>query len=83
MLEPLRRALLHYYIALTMSAGMATPLAWVPSLDGPPPIVRRSRQPGAGQLDPCEIVSDGTVSAVVTRPLAPDLSVPPSMILDN
>lgn len=83
MFKPLRRALLNYFIALSMNAGMATPLAWTPSLDGPPPIVRRYWQPGTGHLDPREVVSVGAASAVVTNPLTSSSSIPATVIHDN
>lgn len=63
----LGRSLLHYYIALKLSAGAIAPLGLPAHFDSPPPIVRRHRRETGG-WDPREMIRIGDTVAVLTLP---------------
>lgn len=79
----LGRSLLHYYIALKLSAGSIAPLGLPAYLDAPPPIVRRHQRDLNG-WDPREIVRLGDAVSVLTLPAEPDSeAVRPARFLLN
>lgn len=62
------QSLIHYYVALKLSAAAVAPM-FGPELDHQPvPIVRKSIMSGETQWDPREIVSVGGETGVVTLP---------------
>ncbi len=69
------RSLLHYYIALKLSAGAIAPLGLPAHLDAPPPIVRKYRRDFGG-WDPREIIRVGNAVSVLTMPAEHDQESP-------
>lgn len=63
------RSILHYYVALKLSAGAIAPMFGPQFLDSPPPIVRRLMHPGETTWDSREVVTVRDQQAVVTLPL--------------
>ena len=64
--EAIKRSVLHYYVALQLSAG-AVSLLDIPLVhDTPAPIVRLYATAQAGRWDPREIVVVGCEAAIIT-----------------
>lgn len=81
--KTLYRAILHYYVALTMSAGSVAPLPWTLSLDGPAPIVRKYIHRGSEKWDPREAVNVDNGFAILTSPLSLNGTSRKSIVLKN
>lgn len=83
MINAVYRSILHYYMALSMSAGVVAPLPWTLSLDGPAPIVRKYVRSGTDRWDPRETILVGGRVAIVTQPLKSDRMASTSIVLQN
>lgn len=68
MKSAIKRTVLHYYVALQLSAGALAPLGVPLSDDGPAPIVRRYQVESGWQFDPREVISVGRQTAILTLP---------------
>ena len=79
----IKRSMLHYYVALQMSAGAIAPLHLSAVEDGPPPIVRRYQTHNASPWDPREIVRVNGQSAIVLLPDSSENDNPESIIRLN
>jgi hypothetical protein len=64
--QAIKRAVLHYYIALQLGAGAIAPLNLPAMDDGPPPIVRKYFDNAEWRFDPREIVQVGGSAAILT-----------------
>jgi hypothetical protein len=77
------RSVIHYYVALKLSAGAVAPM-FGPQFENPPtPIVRRYVHADGTQWDPRETVSVGTRRGIVTLPCGDRRAFPAAFIGNN
>jgi hypothetical protein len=62
------RSVIHYYVALKLSAGAVAPMFGLQLENPPAPIVRRYFSPDETFWDPREMVSVGAEKGILTLP---------------
>lgn len=77
------RSVIHYYVALKLSAAAVSPM-FGPQFEAPPtPIVRRHFSPDETRWDPREMVSVGTETGIVTLSSGDRRTLPAAFIGKN